>query len=331
MTEAMTHRERFEAAVRGQEVDRTPISMWRHFFAEEQSVKGLSQSMLDFQDRYDWDYMKFNPRASYHVEDWGVKLRYSGDQQPEVTETPVKSPEDWTRIETLHPEEGVLGDHLKALEMVAQQSAGKIPILATVFTPFSIASRLTTSDDAFMRDVREYPEKVAHALEVVTETFVRYAKACMDRGADGLFYATTVWSNAEKMSREEYGMVARPTDIALLQKLGQGGTHMLHVCKNNNYLDVVADYPVQIFNWDTRGSGNPSLSEGKLLVKGRAVAGGIPHTNDLVKGKPEVLADEVRKIRAEMGLEGWLLGSGCTYPGSTPSPNVQAIRNVVEK
>ena len=331
MTEAMTHRERFEAAVRGQEVDRVPISMWRHFFAEEQSMEGLSQSMLGFQDRYGWDYMKFNPRASYHVEDWGVKLRYFGDQQPEVTETPVRSPEDWTRLETLHPEEGVLGDHLKALEVVAKRSAGKIPILATVFTPFSIASRLTTSDDAFMRDVREYPEKVTHALEVVTETFVRYSKACMDRGADGLFYATTVWSNAGKMSREEYRMVARPSDLALLQQLGQEGTHMLHVCKDNNYLDVVVDYPVQVFNWDSRGSGNPTLAEGKTLVKGKAVAGGIPHKDDLVKGKPEILADEVQQIRAGMEHQGWLLGSGCTYDASTPNQNVQAIRNTVDE
>ncbi|MBM3944722.1 MAG: uroporphyrinogen decarboxylase [SAR202 cluster bacterium] len=329
MSKGMTHRERFEAAVRGGDVDRPPISMWRHFFTEEQTTRGLAQAMLGFQKKYDWDYMKFNPRASYHVEDWGVKLRYTGDSQPKVTATPVKSPADWTRLEPLPADKGVLGEHLKALETVSKGLKGEIPILATVFTPFSIASRLAASDTAFLRDVREHPDKVAHALEVVTETFARYAKACMERGAVGLFYAATVWSNAAAMPRDEYTRVARPSDLALLKKLPKGGIHMLHVCKDENYLDLVADYPVQVFNWDARGKGNPSLAEGKALLKGKAVAGGIPHQEALVTGRPAELTGEVRGMRVAMGSRGWMLGSGCTYPGTTPGRNVRAIRQAV--
>jgi len=69
MTDQMSHRERVRASLAGEETDRPPVSMWRHFFEDETSAEGLAEAMLGFQRRYDWDFMKVNPRASYHAED----------------------------------------------------------------------------------------------------------------------------------------------------------------------------------------------------------------------------------------------------------------------
>jgi uroporphyrinogen decarboxylase len=92
MADEMTHWERVRASLRGEDVDRVPVSMWRHFFSKETSAEPLAEAMLGFQDRFDWYFMKVNARASYHVEDWGIKTKYHGDAEPEVTETPVKEP-----------------------------------------------------------------------------------------------------------------------------------------------------------------------------------------------------------------------------------------------
>jgi uroporphyrinogen decarboxylase len=330
MSEGMTHRERFAAALQGREVDRPPISMWRHFYTQESDLESLAAAMLGFQRRFDWDWMKVNPRASYHVEDWGVKLRYEGDRPPTVTATPVKKPADWLRIEPLPPDRGVLGEQLRALELIAKGLKGKVSFLMTVFTPFSIASRLVSSEEAFLRHVREHPEKVRYVLDVVTETFIRFSKAAMERGADGLFYATTVWATADRMPLAEYERYARPSDLRLLAGLPRGGTHMLHVCKDHNFLPALKDYPVAIFNWDARGVANPSLADGKTLVGRKAVAGGLPHKQDLVAAKPSALASEVRGMRVAKGTRGWMLGSGCTFPPEAPVRNLSAIRRAVE-
>ena len=77
MAEQMTHWERVRAALGGSEVDRPPTSMWRHFFGQETSANGLAQAMVEYQRRFDWDFVKVNSRASYHSEDWGVKQRFS--------------------------------------------------------------------------------------------------------------------------------------------------------------------------------------------------------------------------------------------------------------
>src|SRR5215469_6907886 len=88
MPETMSPRERVQATIRGAAVDRPAWSLWRHFYETEATPEGLAQSMLGFQETYQLDFMKVNPRASYHVEDWGLKIEYSGtaDAAPRVVD-----------------------------------------------------------------------------------------------------------------------------------------------------------------------------------------------------------------------------------------------------
>ena len=330
MAGEMTHRERTMAALKGQDVDRPPISMWRHFFGQETTAEGLAEAMLGFQRGFDWDYMKVNIRANIHAEAWGLKIRYDGDQPPTVVETPIKEPDDWLRLEVPPLDRGPLAEHLRALELVSQGLDGQVPFLATVFTPFSNLCRLVPSEDVFLQHVREHPDKVQHALEVAAESTIAFGRACMERGASGVFCATTVWATADRMPVEEYLRVARPTDLKVLNALTEAEFNLLHVCRNHNMLSSLLDYPVQVFNWDAWGEGNPSLAEGKSLIGDRAVMGGLVHRDDLVQGTPEGLAGTVRGLRAALGNKGWLLGTNCTYSPEAPEANVRAIRRALE-
>jgi len=329
MASQMTRWERIRAAIKGQDVDRVPVSMWRHFFTEETSAQSLTEAMLGFQSRFDWDFMKVNPRASYHVEDWGVRVKYSGNATPMVTETPIKTPADWLKLEELDINVGALGEHLTALEIIARRLKGEVPFLMTVFTPLSIAGRLVDSEEVFLSHLREYTDKVSYAMEVITETFTRFSKACLERGAAGLFYATTSWATTDRLTEKEYRAFSRPFDLKLLDALPPAEFHVLHVCRRNNLLDTVADYPVQAFSWDPRGAGNPSLAEGKHMVDGRTVIGGIAQDRSLIESDPMKLSAEVFGMRIAMGKKGWMLGPGCTFPPETPEPNLRAIRDAV--
>ncbi len=326
MAGQMTHPERVRAALNNQEVDRVPVSMWRHHYARETAAASLAAAMLAFQQRFDWDFMKVNPRASYHVEDWGVKVAYTGDSSPKVTQTPVKTPADWLKIAPLDINRGVLNEHLTALETIAAGLKGEVPFLMTVFTPLSIAADLAPSEDLFLQHLREHTDKVKAALEAITETFTAFAAACLERGAAGIFYATTSWATTNRLSAAEYKKYARPYDLKLLDALPPAWFNILHVCKENNLLDTVADYPVPAFNWDARGAGNPALAEGKAIVGGKAVVGGIPHGQDLVEARPGRLEAEIAGMRVAMGQRGWMLGPGCTFPPETPASHLMAIR-----
>lgn len=330
MVPTMTHRERVRAVLKGQEVDRLPVSMWRHFFTKESSADLLAEAMLGFQDRFDWDFMKVNPRASYHVEDWGVRMKYDGDASPKVVETPVKTPDDWLRLKVLDVNQGVLKEHLTALELIARGLRGELPFIMTVFTPLSIAGWLTGSEDLFLQHLREHTDKVNYALEVITETYINFARACLERGASGLFFATTAWATADRLTETEYVTFARPYDLRLLNALPAAEFNVLHVCREKNLLHAVKDYPVHAFSWDARGKGNLSLAEGEAMVGGRAVIGGIPQGKNLSQASPVQLAAEIEGMRVAVGDKGWILGPGCTFPPETPEVNLQAIRDAVE-
>jgi uroporphyrinogen decarboxylase len=327
----MTHWERVRAVLKGEDVDRVPVSMWRHFFSKETSAESLAEAMLSFQNHFDWDFMKVNPRASYHVEDWGVKVKYQDDAEPQVIETPVKNPDDWLKLKVLDINKGVLKQQLTSLELIARGLKGKLPFIMTIFTPMAIASRMASSEEVFSQHLRENTLKVNQGLEVITETFINFAKACLERGASGLFYATTSWATADHFSEEEYLKYARPYDLRLLTALSPAEFHVLHVCRQNNLLRAVKDYPVHAFNWDARGTGNPSLAEGKQII-GRPtmpVIGGIAHDQSLVVSTPERLTAEVMGMRVALGKKGWMVGPGCTFPPKTPEANLQAIRDAV--
>ena len=48
MTREMARWERVRAALKGLDIDRVPVSMWRHFFTKETSAESLAEAMLDF-------------------------------------------------------------------------------------------------------------------------------------------------------------------------------------------------------------------------------------------------------------------------------------------
>ena len=99
----LTKNERVINVLKKNEVDRPPVSMWKHFFKEENSSNELAESMLSFQNKFNWDFMKVNPRFSYHTEDWGVKMKTYNDsfKSPDKIEYPIKQKSDWNKIKYL--------------------------------------------------------------------------------------------------------------------------------------------------------------------------------------------------------------------------------------
>ena len=331
MPPGMNHRERVLAALAGEEVDRPPVSMWRHYYGEERSAEGLAEAMLEHQRRYDWDFVKINPRWSYHVEPWGTKVRYDGAGAPVLVSTPVGEPADWERIEPVGLDHPVFAEQLRAIELIAEGLGGQAPYLATVFTPVAVASRLAPSDDALASDLREHPDRVNTALEAITETFIGFARAALERGASGLFYATLGFATTDRLTVQEYRRLVRPWDLKLLEALPETEFTVMHVCRERSILAALWDYPVQAFNWDAGGDGNPSLEEGKAVLGGKPVIGGVAHGTPLVQASPSELEAEIRDLRAAMGERGWMLGPGCTYPPETPEANLMAVRRALRR
>lgn len=327
MDKLMDKRARVEAALRGDEVDRVPISFWGHDYMREWSAEGLAQAMLDNYRTYDWDYMKVNPRASYHVEDWGATLEHTTDPNHghRFLSVPVNTPDDWRRLRPLEPDRGVLGEQLDALRLIGAALRGEAHYIQTIFSPLSVAKYLVGNrPEPVKQSITDHPDALKAALEVITQTFATYAKACLAAGASGIFFATTGWASADVLTQDQYAEFGVKYDLRVLDAVaGKAPFNVLHNCGDNIYFDILASYPVRAISWAATLPGNPSLAGGKLRTAS-AVMGGINEKATLPDAPPDQVAAEVSQAIKETYGRRVLLAPGCSIPPNTPPANLRA-------
>jgi len=331
----MTHRERIEALHKGEKPDRMPVSFWRHFYDSESTPEQLSGAMTTFQEKFDWDLMKINPRASYHLEDWGGEYVYSGgqDNHPRRISFAVKSSNDWQKITRLNPlNENVLRDHIEAVKMIKNLAPKALPIVMTIFNPISIAGDLVDNDTFMVNQIRNNPEPLHEALENITHTFIDTAREFIRAGADGIFFATTQWASTNLITEDEYHEFGRKYDMIFLEEvLPQTSVNVLHVCSSNNMLPLFADYPIKIINWDMNDKTNPDAERGAEILKDKVILGGVDRNGLLQNGTKQELEAMVELYGEFAGRHPFMLGPDCSIPTVTPNENLAIIKSKVEK
>ena len=328
MAEQMTKRERVMAAVRGEETDRPPWSLWRHYYHAEYSAEDLAERMRAWVAAYGFDFLKVNPRAEYHVQVWGAEYRPSREehQRAERLDFPVKGPEDWGRIEPRGIEAPALAEQLDALRALASGLRGEVPFAETIFSPLGVAGYLVEDNQTLQRHIREHPRAVHQGVEAITQTFAAFAAACLEAGADGIFYATTRWASRDWLTPEEYAEFGRPYDLRVLEAVRDAPFNILHVCDPNNMLMDLGDYPVQAFNWADTDPTNPSLADAARLPGLRI--GGLSGES-LTAEDPGAAAREAEAARTQAGDRRWALGPNCSIPTTSRDANIRAAGRAI--
>jgi len=328
----LNKKERVDAALRDEPVDRVPASMWGHDFEREWSSQGLAEAMVEHFTRYDWDFMKVNPRASYHVEGWGVRVHPSGEKYkaPIIEDTPIKSSADWKRMRPLEPDQGTLGEQLHALQLINHSIGFDAYFVQTIFCPLGVAKYLVgNKSEPVLQTIREDRAAMHAALRVITETFINCAIACLEQGASGIFYATNGWATESMLTADQYREFGEQYDLEFLDAIkSRSKFNILHNCGTHIYFDLLATYPVQAINWAATLEGNPDLREGKLR-SGKAVMGGISEKTILKTGEPDQVREEVERALELTGGTHFLLAPGCSIPPETPAENLFAIRSML--
>jgi len=329
LADKLTHLERIERLLSGVEIDRPPVTAWRHFYEREQTPDGLAEAMLSFQAKYDWDLMKINPRASYYVEGWGVRFRYSGTpgEKPASIATVVKTSDDLLRIKPLDPHSGSYGEQLKAVGMIKGALAGRLDFVQTVFSPLSVAADLAESNGVFI-DLMNAETNLEPALDAITITLERYVEALLKAGASGIFFATTEWATRDHISEEQYLEYGQPYDLRVMEKAKPAKFNVLHVCKRNNLLPLFKRYPVDILSWDKYEPGNFDFAQADKIFT-QVFMGGIDHLRTLVDGTSDAVAAQVVEALADVGNHPLILAPGCALRINTRDENLQAMRKSV--
>lgn len=325
----MSSRERVLAAVRGGDVDRPPFAVWRHFYSKEGAgADALADAMLDWVRRHELDLLKYNPRAHYHAEPWGTRMTYAGDDHPTLLRYAVRATEDWRRLEPVPTTDPVFVEMLDGLRRVRRAEAD-LPLVMTIFTPLAVCERLA-GRERLVEDFRAHPDAVLSALEVVTDTFGAFARACVGAGADGIFLATTQWASRDVTTDDEYRRFARPYDLRVLAAVRGAPLNVLHVCGENARVVELADYPVAALSWNAHGRGNPALAEFLGRDPDRAAIGGISD-RAFTAADGARAREEAARCLVETAGRRWIAAGGCTIPTTSTDAAIRAAREALEQ
>ena len=224
-----THRERLQACLRGEIVDRPPVGLWRHFPVDDQGPEALAAAHLAFQSLYDFDLVKVTPSSSYSVADWGVVDTWEGNTEGTRTYTRrvVHEPRDWATLEILDPNAPHLAGQLQCLRIIRKALGPDTPVLVTVFNPLAQAKHLA-GDVALLEHLRTNSETVRKGLRIITQSTQLYISAVKEAGADGIFYAVQ-HAQAQVMSRTDFEEFSRADDLQLLDSAEDMWCNVLHI------------------------------------------------------------------------------------------------------
>jgi len=327
----MNRRDRLQCAIAGGEPDRVPVGAWGHFYREETTAAGLADVMVDFFERFDWDFVKVHARASYHVEGWGFTYTPStrADTLHICTGHPIASPASWRTLRPLSVDAPPLREQIDALRSIRRRVGADVPVIMTVFSPLDVAEKLVDRDAKLLKaHIEADPDAVESALAAIADTFARFVHALVAEGVDGIFFSTK-WANNVKLTAAQYQRLVRPYDLMVLEAARPLWCNLLHLCEDHVQLEAMADYPVHVFHWDSHAGHNPGFADGQALVR-RAVGGGVD-ARTLAHGSPDdVLAKARAAIRATGG-KGFVLGPGCSVQiAQTSGDNLRALRRAAE-
>lgn len=325
----MTRRERLDHAVSGNRVDRLPVALWRHFPGDDQRVVDFAQSIVGFQQRYDWDFVMIHPASSYSVEDYGIQSVWNnapnGDRT--IVKYAVTRSLEWTEIRSLDPQRGEFGKQIAVIQMVREQLGDEVPILLMVYSPLAQAERLG-GWTLLQRHLRTHSDRVRSALSVLTESTLRFIEALKRTSLDGICYAVE-HADYDRLSEAEYAMFGLPYDQKILGELGGFSLNMLHIGGNAAMFTILKDYPVQGVIWNATGDNKPDLPTGKSMILG-AVGGGLDSQNAMLYETPTTLRSAIQAARAMTNERRLILTTERAIYPSVPLANLRAVRSAVE-
>lgn len=310
------------AALHLEKTPRIPFTFWTHFPGTDLDPEAIARASAKFARDAKVDFIKAMPNGLYCVEDWGVEADYSaiaGGGAAKVSATPIHSPDDWKKIKRLDPHSGALGRELRHLQLLLGEVGPEMPVLATVFSPLTIAKKLCPDDfDAFLEGDRALAETVLREIAFTTSDFSRRA---IELGCAGVFFA--VQDATPEVGRDVYAAFGRPYDLAALEGAAGGWFNAIHIHGDSILFDVMTDYPVNALNWHI-GETAPSIAEYRASGGRKAVLGGIQRYN-LTRSDLAGTRKDLAAVKAADHGRGVIVSPGCVIRHPVDMPFLARI------
>ena len=318
-----------EKCLSGEKMDAPPVSLWRHFPVDDQSPDRLASAITNFQNTFDFDFIKVTPASSFCLRDWGVEDQWKNDPEGTraYTNKRIEKPEDWLELKTLNPRQGFLAAQLETLQLLRAEFPSHTPLMQTIFDPMSQAKNLA-GQEGLLKMVRETPDALHAGLRTITLSIIEFIETCKPIGIDGFFLAIQ-HAQANLLSEQEFRTFCLPYDLEILKSIQDCWLNMIHIHGEGIYFDAISQLPVQIINWHDRHT-DPNLRQAREKFSG-VLCGGLSRLESLTLGDPDSIQQEANAAFRDSGGTRFILGTGCVVPITAPFGNILIARNSVNQ
>jgi uroporphyrinogen decarboxylase len=301
----LTHKERVDRALRGQDLDRPPFTFYHHY--KRPTAQLEAQDHLEFHRTYNTDIVKVMNDFDY----------------------PQSTTGKWYE---LRPLDSPFPDQLATLQLVRDGLHGDAYFIDTIYGPYMTAMILFQSQPQFaslgkseevqdeqIRSLHDFqqqnPDAWHSALEAITQSTINHIRHIKDIGASGALVSVF---NAESKfgSVADYERYTRPYDKQVFDALADTKLTILHLhYLERPYLDQFKDFNAPVIQYSVKTSGIP-ISEVRKQYS-QPIAGGVDEI-DYQKLTTAEIRKQWMEARKEAGTK-YIAAPGCSVPNnSTP-------------
>ncbi len=352
----MTPIQRVQAVLAGRRPDRPPISFWYHFPPDQVHGPSAVQAHVNHVESYDLDFLKVMNDNGYPCGARGPdpSLRLgTASHRLETGATRIERIEDLRSVVECSGDEPEFTRQLDLLAHLKGRLGDRVLMSTTIFNAWATLRRLVRpptkhgppvidgADDEVSTQIKSWyaqdAEAVKTALGTIAANQARFARRCIEAGADGIFMSVRDdWLGERKKDVlcGLYDELVRPTDLVILGGACDGRFNLLHICGTPIDLRSFAQYPVHAINWADRAAG-PAIADVISWAKepgwgqpgsDPAICAGIDNQSTLPEGTPEDCQREVADALQQAGDRPILIAPGCTYaPSDVPRANLEAV------
>lgn len=326
----MSKRERIQAAINKQEVDRIPFSIWYSCPHLDQDPRSLAEEEVRQAREYGVDFIKINPNALYVSQDYGLSLQFfcMPDQGVKVRKYGIEDIKEWGELKPLPATYGTYGKTLQIAHYVKKELKGEdIPFIQTIFSPLTIAKKL--AGERTLEDMRTDPALFSQALQAITDTLIHFVQANKDEGVSGFFCGTNT-ATTDQLNPDEFERFEAFYYRQVLDAIGDDVLiKVLHAHGDNTYFKEMAAYNVNCVHWHSRTCNAPDILQARKLTD-KCLVGGIDE-NWLATAAPEKIYSHLREAVDMAGRRGFMVGPGCVCKANTPKANFKAIKDAINR
>ncbi len=330
----MLPRDRFLAALEGEEPDRTPLAhiaalttvelqeTTKCYMPEvhqdpEKLVKLLAANheVLGF-DAVTFIINYFNEPAAL-----GCTIRWGSKE-----DLPAVASHPWSRKEDAYVPEDLLDRrpiqvYLKALRTAKKKYGDRVAVLGKVMGPFSMVLAMHGLKETLI-DMIKKPDRIKHFINIATDILIECAKAQFDEGIDALAIGEG-GAGGRVMSPEMHEKFLLEAHKRMIKAIHD--PTIMHICGDiTPRLHLLSATGLACFNfdWAIKPKVMKELSKGKFKIMGNI------NTTDLLTAEPEVIEKQVFEC-LEAGVD--IISPGCAISPKCPNSNLKAMSEAIKK